>query len=100
MEMHRIFNRVPVSILTPQKNKEQFAEEFERSSGQLKSFILRITASVADAEDIVQDTFIKGAEKLDTFKGHSSLRTWLFAIASNIAKDNFKSQKTMGGTGN
>ena len=74
-------------------NKEQFAEEFERSSGQLKSFILRITASVADAEDIVQDTFIKGAEKLDTFKGHSSLRTWLFAIASNIAKDNIRAKK-------
>jgi RNA polymerase sigma-70 factor, ECF subfamily len=72
---------------------EQFTKEFERSSGQLKSYILRITASVADAEDIVHDTYIKAAEKLDGFKGQSSLKTWLFAIASNLAKDNLRARK-------
>src|SRR5664279_5850315 len=72
---------------------EQLTKEFEQSSGQLKSYILRITASVADAEDIVQDTYIKATEKLDTFKGQSSLKTWLFAIASNLAKDNLRARK-------
>ena len=43
---------------------EQLAKEFEQSRGQLKSYILRITASAADAEDIVQDTYIKATEKL------------------------------------
>lgn len=73
--------------------KELLAQEFERSGEQLKSYILRITASVADTEDIVQDTYIKAAEKLDTFKGQSSLKTWLFAIASNLAKDNLRARK-------
>ena len=41
-------------------------KEFEQSSNQLKSYILRITASVADTEDIMQDTYIKASEKLDT----------------------------------
>ncbi len=72
---------------------ELLAKEFEQSGGQLKSYILRITASVADAEDIVQDTYIKASEKLGTFKGQSSLKTWLFAIASNLAKDNLKARK-------
>jgi RNA polymerase sigma-70 factor (ECF subfamily) len=67
---------------------EQFSQEFEQSRRHLKSYILRITASVADTDDIVQDTYLKAVEKLDTFKGDSSLKTWLFSIASNLAKDN------------
>jgi RNA polymerase sigma-70 factor (ECF subfamily) len=73
--------------------KEQFTKEFERLSGNLKSYILRITANVPDAEDIVQDTYIKAAENLDKFRGESSLNTWLFSIASNLAKDNLRARK-------
>jgi RNA polymerase sigma-70 factor, ECF subfamily len=72
---------------------EQLTNEFERAKGQLKSYLLRITASVDDAEDIAQDTYIKGLEKRETFKGESSVKTWLFTIASNLAKDNLRAQK-------
>ena len=71
--------------------------EFEQIRGQLKSFILRITACVADAEDIVQDTYLKAAEKIEGFRGESSLKTWLFTIASNLAKDNLRAKKTLDG---
>ena len=60
---------------------------------QLKSYILRITASVEDAEDIVQDTYIKASTKLNTFRAESSVKTWIFTIASNIAKDNLRAKK-------
>jgi len=72
---------------------EQFTQEFEQSRGQIKSYILRITASIEDAEDIVQDTFIRANEKLATFRGESSIRTWFFTIASNLAKDNLRAKK-------
>ena len=72
---------------------EQLTKEFEELTGKLKSYILRITASIADTEDIVQDTYIKAVEKLDTFKEQSSIKTWLFAIASNLAKDNLRARK-------
>lgn len=72
---------------------ELFNREFEGIIGQLKSYILRITASVVDTEDIVQDTYIKALDKLDTFRGESTLKTWLFTIASNLAKDNLRAQK-------
>jgi len=72
---------------------EQLTDEFENISGQLRSYIVRITASVHDAEDIAQDTFIKAMDKLGTFRGESSLKTWLFAIASNLAKDNLRAKK-------
>jgi RNA polymerase sigma-70 factor (ECF subfamily) len=71
----------------------QFTSEFEIARPQLKSYILRITASVEDTEDIVQDAFIKAAQKLDSFRSDSSVRTWIFAIASNITKDNLRAKK-------
>lgn len=72
---------------------EQFTAEFESTRSQLKSYILRITASVEDTEDIVQDTFIKASLKLDTFRAESTVKTWIFTIASNIAKDNLRAKK-------
>ena len=72
---------------------ELLNREFESSKGQLKSYLLRITASVNDAEDIVHDTYIKAVDKLNTFRGESSLKTWLFTIASNLAKDNLRAQR-------
>jgi RNA polymerase sigma-70 factor (ECF subfamily) len=71
----------------------QFTTEFEQARYQLKSYILRITASIEDTEDIVQDTFIRASTKLDTFRGDSSVKTWIFTIASNIAKDNLRAKK-------
>lgn len=72
---------------------EILTKEFEAFRGQLKSYILRMTASVQDTEDIVQDTYIKAQTRIETFKGESSLKTWVFSIASNLAKDNLKSKK-------
>ncbi|HMK05996.1 MAG TPA: RNA polymerase sigma factor, partial [Flavobacterium sp.] len=73
--------------------QEIFNQEFESIAAQLKSYIVRITASVVDAEDIVQDTYLKAIDKLQTFRGDSTLKTWVFAIASNLAKDNLRAQK-------
>lgn len=72
---------------------DQLTTEFETFQGELKSFILRMTASVQDAEDIVQETYLKASSKIDTFRGESSLKTWVFRIASNLAKDLLKSKK-------
>ena len=72
---------------------DQLITEFETFQGELKSFLLRMTASVQDAEDIVQDTYIKAQAKIYTFRGDSSLKTWIFSIASNLARDLLKSRK-------
>ena len=72
---------------------DQLTADFESFRGELKSFILRMTASVQDAEDIVQDTYIRAQTKINTFRGESSLKTWIFSIASNLARDLLKSKK-------
>jgi len=72
---------------------DDLTNQFETFQGELKSFILRMTASVQDAEDIVQETYIKARSKINTFRGESSLKTWVFSIASNLAKDLLRSKK-------
>lgn len=73
--------------------QDQLTIEFERIRPQLRSYILRITAHTADTDDIVQDTWIKASQNMASFQGKSSLKTWLFAIASNLAKDHLRLKK-------
>jgi RNA polymerase sigma-70 factor (ECF subfamily) len=68
-------------------------QTFEEIRPSLKSYLLRMTASRHDTEDLVQDTYLKAVNKLDTFRGESTLKTWLFAIGSNLAKDHLRSKK-------
>jgi RNA polymerase sigma-70 factor (ECF subfamily) len=72
---------------------DELITEFETFQGELKSFILRMTASLQDTEDIVQDTYLRAQSKLHTFRGESSLKTWVFSIASNLARDMLKSKQ-------
>lgn len=74
-------------------NQKLFENTFEETKPQLKSYILRMTASVHDTEDLVQDTWIKASQKLSTFKGESSLKTWIFSIGSNLTIDFLRKKK-------
>jgi len=62
--------------------------EFELYSEQLLTYLYRLTTNREDAEDLLHDTFIKAQDKIETFKGNSTLKTWVFSIATNLAKDN------------
>lgn len=72
---------------------EELNQAFEDCRGQLRSYVLRITTSIEDADDIVQDTYIKANKNITSFRGDSSLKTWLFTIASNLARDLLRAQK-------
>ncbi len=72
---------------------QELNDEFENNRSKLRSFVFRLTANKADTDDIVQETYIKASAKLYTFKGASSLKTWIFSIAANLAKDDLRSKK-------
>ena len=72
---------------------DDLSNQFTSFQGELKSFLLRMTASVQDAEDIVQETYLKAHAKIDSFRGESSLKTWVFTIASNLARDLLRTKK-------
>ncbi len=64
-----------------------FQELFTRFQGQLRSFLYRTTADRLDAEDLTHDTFVSAFEKVATFRGQSGLKTWVFRIGTNLARD-------------
>jgi RNA polymerase sigma-70 factor, ECF subfamily len=72
---------------------DELSAQFPTFQRELKSFLLRMTTSVQDAEDIVQETYLKAHSKINTFRGESSLKTWVFSIAANLARDLLKSKK-------
>lgn len=62
-------------------------------SPELFNFILRIVSNVEDAQDILQDTFVRVWEKSGQFKGNSSVKTWIFRIAINLSYTHLKRRK-------
>ncbi len=73
-----------------------FDELMRHYSPELNSFILRIVSNVEDAQDILQDTFVRVWEKSHQFKGNSSVKTWIFRIAINLSYNQLKRRKRWG----
>lgn len=70
-----------------------FQTLFAEFQNQLKSYLYRLTADRSDAEDLTHDAFVRAFAKIATFKGDSSLKTWVFQIATNLAFDYLKRRK-------
>jgi len=64
-------------------------ECFAANRNTLHFAAYRILGNHADAEDIVQDTFIQAYRRIDTFRGECAMRTWLCAIAINQARNRY-----------
>ena len=54
---------------------------------RIYSLALRSTGSEQDAADITQDVFLRAWKNLDSFRGDSSLSTWLYRVTSNLCVD-------------
>ncbi|MDA1001371.1 MAG: sigma-70 family RNA polymerase sigma factor [bacterium] len=61
-----------------------FEELIQIHQGPLYGFLLRMTGEPDDALDLVQETFIRALRSLSTFRGESTLKTWLHRIAMNL----------------
>jgi RNA polymerase sigma-70 factor, ECF subfamily len=69
---------------------ETFAEQAERFRHELRVHCYRMLGSYDDAEDLVQETFLRAWRKRDDFEGRSSFRAWLYKIATNACIDDVR----------
>ena len=65
----------------------------EQHSRSIFRLAFRMTGNEQDAEDVVQETFLRAYKQLDKYEARSSFSTWLFRIAANYSLDLIRSRK-------
>ena len=68
------------------KEKSAFARLVDENSTRIYRLALKMTGSPQDAEDVLQETFIKAFKNIEGFEGRSKVSTWLYRIASKIGR--------------
>jgi RNA polymerase sigma-70 factor (ECF subfamily) len=66
-------------------NTEAYGILVRRYQDRLYPTVLRITGCAEDAQDLLQETFLRAYQKLGRFHGESSFYTWVYRIAVNLA---------------
>src|SRR3954454_12153694 len=62
-------------------------DEFERYRKELTGYCYRMLGSGFEADDAVQETMVRAWKAADGFEGRSSVRSWLYRIATNVCLD-------------
>ena len=74
-------------------DSEAFRLLVEQHSRSIFRLAFRMTGNEQDAEDVVQETFLRAFKQLDRYEARSSFSTWLFRIASNYSLDLIRMRK-------
>lgn len=72
------------------RDSSEFTSLVEPYRRELYLHCYRLLGSLHDAEDLVQEAMLRAWQHFDTFRGQSSLRTWLYQIATNACLDALK----------
>jgi RNA polymerase sigma factor (sigma-70 family) len=86
-QLEAMENRVPLEKL----NEETFRKAVTEYRERIFLVLLRYTRNKDDAKDLVQEAFVKAYRSRANFRGESSVYTWLYRIAINLAI-NYKSR--------
>lgn len=74
-------------------DRATFASEAMQYAPQLYSAALRMTRNASDAEDLVQETYLRGYRSFHTFEEGTNLRAWLFRILTNTFINSYRAKQ-------
>ena len=74
-------------------DKDGFRSLVERHSRSVFRLAYRLTGNEHDADDVVQETFLRAYKQLDHFESRASFGTWVYRIAANCSLDLIRSRK-------
>lgn len=93
--MERDLNVTDLELVEKVKsgNRGAFSELVKRHQRSVLRLSLRFVKDMDTAQDVTQDAFIKAYEKLASFEGRASFKSWLFQIAVNTARNKLREWK-------
>jgi len=68
-------------------------ELYDLHSNMVYNLSLNYLQNASDAEEVTQDVFVKVHQKIDSFKGNSTIKTWIYRITVNKCLDFIKAKK-------
>lgn len=74
-------------------NTDAFRVLVDRHSRAVFRLAFRMTGNEPDAEDVVQETFLRAFKQLKNFDGRSSFGTWIYRVCTNCAIDSLRGRK-------
>lgn len=74
-------------------NADAFCELISPYTGQLLNYAFRMLKNHEDAEDALQEAYLKIYNSLNKFEGNSSFKTWIYRIVTNVCLDMLRKQK-------
>ena len=76
-------------------DKKAISQLVNKYSPRIYAIAFRLMQNEEDAEDVLQETFIIMIKKLNTFQGKSTLYTWLYRVATNVALGKLRKKKNL-----
>src|SRR5438046_5673116 len=71
--------------------RDQLEQRLEQHRVELNAYCYRMLGSPFEAEDAVQETFVRAWRGAERFEGRSAVRSWLYRIATNVCLDMVRS---------
>ncbi|MEO7066073.1 MAG: RNA polymerase sigma factor [Rhodanobacter sp.] len=86
-----------LAVMVQQGHREAFRHIMQRSNQRLFRIARSVVHDDTEAEDVVQESYMRAYDKLDTFRGDSKLLTWLTTIVLNEARGRLRKRHNMVG---
>lgn len=73
-------------------SQEAFTAVVSAHHGEIYRYLQRVIGRAGDADDLCQEAFLRAFRAYGSLPGEANVRAWLFSIATNLAKNHFRSE--------
>lgn len=92
MEKLYISNEAELVRQAAQGSNEAFAMLVRAHQEPVRCYLARFVHNATVVDDLAQEVFLRAYQHLETFRGDATLRSWLFGVARNLAKEHIRGE--------